>query len=46
MRASTRASRATDAFCVTTLDDHKLVDPEEQRRVEAAILGAIGQGGE
>ena len=46
VRASTRASRATDAFCVTTLDDHKLVDPEEQRRVEAAILGAIGQGGE
>ena len=46
VRASTRASRATDAFCVTTLDDHKLVDPEQQRRIEAAILGAIGQGGE
>jgi UTP:GlnB (protein PII) uridylyltransferase len=46
VRASTRSSRATDAFCVTTLHDHKLVDPEEQRRVEAAILGAIGQGSE
>ena len=44
VRASTRASRASDAFCVTTLDDHKLVDPEEQRRIEAAILAAIGQG--
>ena len=46
VRASTRASRATDAFYVTTLDGHKLVDPELQRRVEDAILRSIGQGGE
>jgi [protein-PII] uridylyltransferase len=44
VRASTRASRATDAFYVTTLDGHKLVDAEQQRRVEEAILRAIGQG--
>jgi len=46
VRASTRASRATDAFYVTTLDGHKLVDPEQQRRVEEAILRAIGQEAE
>lgn len=46
VRASTRASRATDAFYVTTLDGHKLVDPERQRRVEEAILRSIVQGGE
>ncbi|MFI5315817.1 MAG: [protein-PII] uridylyltransferase [Myxococcota bacterium] len=46
VRASTRASRATDAFYVTTLDGHKLVDPEQIRSVEEAILRAIGQGGE
>jgi [protein-PII] uridylyltransferase len=46
VRASTRASRATDAFYVTTLDGHKVVEPELQRRVEEAILRAIGQGGE
>ena len=44
VRASTRASRATDAFYVTTLDDHKLVDAAKQRAVEQAILEAIGQG--
>jgi len=46
VRASTRASRATDAFYVTTLDGHKLVDPEQIRRVEEAVVRAIGQGGE
>ena len=39
-RCAPRRARAArrDAFCVTTLDGHKLVDPELQRRVEAAIL--------
>ena len=46
VRASTRASRATDAFYVTTLDGHKLVDTDQMRRVEEAVLRAIGQGGE
>ena len=46
VRASTRASRATDAFYLTTLDGHKLVDPEAQRRVEDAVLRAIGQAPE
>jgi [protein-PII] uridylyltransferase len=46
VRASTRASRATDAFSVTTLDDHKLVDPVRQRAIEQAILEAIGQASE
>ncbi|HKC50890.1 MAG TPA: [protein-PII] uridylyltransferase [Myxococcota bacterium] len=46
VRASTRASRATDAFYVTTLDGDKVVDAELQRRVQEAILRAIGQGGE
>jgi [protein-PII] uridylyltransferase len=41
VRASTRASRATDAFFVTRSDGMKLVDPEEQRKVEQAILAAI-----
>jgi [protein-PII] uridylyltransferase len=46
VRASTRASRATDAFYVTTVDGHKLVDPDLLRRVEESVLRAIGQGGE
>jgi len=46
VRASTRASRAQDAFYVTTLDGHKLVDTDQMRRVEEAVLRAIGQGGE
>jgi [protein-PII] uridylyltransferase len=46
VRASTRASRATDAFYVTTVDGHKLVDPELIARVEESVLRAIGQGGE
>ena len=46
VRASTRASRASDAFFVTTADDHKLTDPARQRAVEEAILRAIGQGAE
>ncbi|HXX47312.1 MAG TPA: [protein-PII] uridylyltransferase, partial [Myxococcota bacterium] len=36
VRASTRASRAIDAFYVTTLDGHKLVDTDQMRRVEEA----------
>jgi [protein-PII] uridylyltransferase len=43
VRASTRASRATDAFYVTDADDLKLTDPARQRAVEAAILAAIEQ---
>jgi len=46
VRASTRASRATDAFYVTTVDGHKLVEPDLLRRVEESVLRAIGQGGE
>jgi [protein-PII] uridylyltransferase len=46
VRASTRASRATDAFYVTTVDGHKLVDPELRARVEESVLRAIGQGAE
>jgi len=44
VRASTRASRATDAFYVTAADGLKLTDPARQRAVEAAILVAIEQG--
>ena len=43
VRASTRASRATDAFYVTDADDLKLTDPARQQAVEAAILAAIEQ---
>ncbi|MEX2205126.1 MAG: [protein-PII] uridylyltransferase [Myxococcota bacterium] len=43
VRASTRASRATDAFYATDADDLKLTDPARQRAVEAAILAAIDQ---
>ena len=46
VRASTRASRATDAFYVTTVDGHKLVDPGRARRVEESVLRAIGQAPE
>jgi [protein-PII] uridylyltransferase len=44
VRASTRASRATDAFYVTGADDLKLTDPARQREVEQAILAAIEEG--
>ena len=46
VRASTRASRATDAFFVTTEDGKKLTDVARQRAIEEAILCAIGQGRE
>jgi [protein-PII] uridylyltransferase len=41
VRASTRASRASDAFYVTGADDLKLTDPARMAAVEAAILAAI-----
>jgi [protein-PII] uridylyltransferase len=46
VRASTRASRATDAFYVTTVEGQKLVDPGRVRRVEESVLRAIGQAAE
>jgi [protein-PII] uridylyltransferase len=44
VRASTRASRASDAFYVTTADDLKIIDESRQRMVEREILRAIDRG--